>query len=177
MPVVIREKLTAIEGHAESLLTEKYTTPGGRSQEYLFILREIDGIERWLKKVSTHLQAYLKIREAVNEEAHPELVLKKIEKIIRSGELTGQSHASACLSREISAPGKREPKINNDMARHSLDSALLSKVLHKTIDLFLTYQYQNGFEEPTAREQAIMDIMGKLEAGRKAITNLPHADS
>jgi hypothetical protein len=80
--VTIREKLTAIEGHAESLLTQKYTTPGGKQQEYLFILREIDGIETWLKKISKDLYAYQKICDVIKEDAPPELVLKRIERII-----------------------------------------------------------------------------------------------
>jgi hypothetical protein len=49
---IIRQKLTAIESHAESLLTESYTIPGGKNQEYRYILREIDGIENRLRRIS-----------------------------------------------------------------------------------------------------------------------------
>jgi hypothetical protein len=49
------------------------------------------------------------------------------------------------------------------MTKYMLTAAMLSKVLHKSIDLFLKYQYESGFEEPRAREQAIMDIIGLLE--------------
>jgi hypothetical protein len=56
------------------------------------------------------------------------------------------------------------------MAKYTFDSTLLSKLLHRTIDLFLKYQYENGFEEPRAREDAIMDIIGALEQRVGAIT-------
>jgi hypothetical protein len=58
-------------------------------------------------------------------------------------------------------PTKEKGKLT-DMTKYAFDSTTLSKVLHKTIDLFLKYQYESGFEEPRAREQAIMDIIGKF---------------
>ena len=82
MPVIIRQKLTAIESHAESLLTEKYITPGGKQQEYLYILREIDAIEKRLERISKNLRAYDRICEVAGAHGPPELVLKRIENII-----------------------------------------------------------------------------------------------
>ncbi len=51
-----------------------------------------------------------------------------------------------------------------DMRRYSFDVVALSKLLNKTIDLFLRYQFTEGFEEPEAREMAITDIVGMLQA-------------
>lgn len=146
MPVIIRQKLTAIESHAENLLTEKYETPGGKQQEYLFILREIDGIEKRLKKISKDLQAYQKVCQVLDDGGPPELVLKRIENI----------------------RNEREAGLGKNSSRHTFNSAVLVKILHRTIDQFLKYQYENGFEEPRAREDAIMDVIGALEQRAQA---------
>jgi hypothetical protein len=60
------------------------------------------------------------------------------------------------------------------MAKYRCDSTSLWKVLHRAIDLFLLYQYERGFEEPRAREHAIMDILGALEQRKGPVRKLPH---
>jgi len=158
VPVIISERLTAIEGHAESLLTEKYTTSGGKNQEYLFILREIDGIENWIKKKSKDLQTYQKIVEVLKEDAPPELILKRIKRIISEDSVP-------CMGRPIPTI----KKIKDTNKKYAFDPAMLSRVLDKTIDLFLKYEYESGFEEPRARERAIIDIMGIFDQGTGAV--------
>ncbi len=48
------------------------------------------------------------------------------------------------------------------MPEISIDSDRLREVLEKTIDLFQDYQYKHGYDEPRARAEAIMDVMGTL---------------
>ena len=47
------------------------------------------------------------------------------------------------------------------MSRYVLDSEQIVSILEDTIDLFLKYQYQKGYEETGARAAAIMDTMGE----------------
>lgn len=44
----------------------------------------------------------------------------------------------------------------------SIDSNQLREILEKTIDLFQDYQYKHGYDEPRARAEAIMDVLGNL---------------
>ncbi len=56
------------------------------------------------------------------------------------------------------------------MEKYQFDSHQLQKILEKTIDLFLEYQYKRGYDEPQARSQSIMDVIGTLRGlgGRPA---------
>ncbi len=58
-----------------------------------------------------------------------------------------------------------------DMRRYSFDVVALSKLLNKTIDLFLRYQFKEGFEEPESREMAITDIIGMLQAMKSSVAH------
>ncbi len=51
-----------------------------------------------------------------------------------------------------------------NMRRYSFDVVALSKLLNKTIDRFLKYQFKEGFDEPVAREMAITDIIDMLQS-------------
>ncbi|MFP5214025.1 MAG: hypothetical protein ACLGPL_11680 [Acidobacteriota bacterium] len=50
------------------------------------------------------------------------------------------------------------------MKRFVLNSDQLSGLMDRAIDLFLKYQYGDGFDEPKARKEAIQQIMNELEA-------------
>lgn len=47
------------------------------------------------------------------------------------------------------------------MSRYILDSDQIIRILEDTIDLFLKYQYQKGYEESGARAAAIRETMGE----------------
>lgn len=53
------------------------------------------------------------------------------------------------------------------MTKYSFNAEQLTKILQKTIDLFLEYQYKHGFDEPKARAEAIMDVVGALGSSRE----------
>ncbi len=48
------------------------------------------------------------------------------------------------------------------MEKYLLSDEQLQKLMEKTIDLFLEYQYKRGYEEPLARSRAVMDVIGQL---------------
>jgi hypothetical protein len=47
--------------------------------------------------------------------------------------------------------------------KYTLDRVQLLKLLDRTIDLFLEYQYKQGYEEPKAREETLRDMMGSVD--------------
>jgi hypothetical protein len=49
------------------------------------------------------------------------------------------------------------------MPKFLIDSKQLTKILERTIDLFLDYQYKHGHDEPRARSQAIREVISSLE--------------
>ena len=49
------------------------------------------------------------------------------------------------------------------MKKYILDRGQLLKLLDRTIDLFLEYQYRQGYEEPKAREETLRDVMGSVD--------------
>ncbi|MFZ2446238.1 MAG: hypothetical protein WAW37_07770 [Syntrophobacteraceae bacterium] len=50
------------------------------------------------------------------------------------------------------------------MAKFVITSEQLKTIIERTIDLFLEYQYKHGFDEPRARAEAVMDVIGSLKA-------------
>ncbi len=57
------------------------------------------------------------------------------------------------------------------MEKYLLDSRQLETILDKTIDLFLKYQYSNGYEEPLARSRAVADVIGSLRVLKAGALN------
>lgn len=58
------------------------------------------------------------------------------------------------------------------MKKYILSTDQLSEILNTTIDQFMSYQFREGFEEPRARQEAIMDVLDLV--GRKFTgTNRP----
>jgi hypothetical protein len=49
------------------------------------------------------------------------------------------------------------------MAKFLMDSEQLTKILERTIDLFLDYQYKYGYDEPRARSEALMAVIDSLD--------------
>jgi hypothetical protein len=45
------------------------------------------------------------------------------------------------------------------MKKYVLSAEQLTKILDATIDRFMSYQFKKGFEEPRARQEAIMDVL------------------
>jgi hypothetical protein len=56
---------------------------------------------------------------------------------------------------------KLEKKIN--MKKFLIDSEQFTKILERTIDLFLDYQYKRGYDEPRARSEAILAVVHSLK--------------
>lgn len=52
------------------------------------------------------------------------------------------------------------------MRKYVLDSDQLRIILEKVIDIFLNYQFERGYDEPRARTEAIMDVIGSMRALR-----------
>ncbi len=50
------------------------------------------------------------------------------------------------------------------MKKYSVDRDQLLEIMDRTINLFLEYQYGQGFEEPRAREEALRDMLASLDA-------------
>ncbi len=48
------------------------------------------------------------------------------------------------------------------MEKYLLSDEQLQRLMEKTIDLFLEYQYKLGYEEPLARSKAVMEVIGHL---------------
>ena len=49
------------------------------------------------------------------------------------------------------------------MDKYLFSAEQLKQLIEKSIDLFLKYQYGQGYEEPMAKSAAVMDIMGSLK--------------
>jgi len=48
------------------------------------------------------------------------------------------------------------------MKKFLIDSEQLTKILERTIDLFLDCQYKRGYDEPRARSAAVLAVMHSL---------------
>lgn len=49
------------------------------------------------------------------------------------------------------------------MRKFLIDADGLTRILEKTIDLFLEYQYKHGYDEPRARSEAVMAVIESLK--------------
>jgi len=52
------------------------------------------------------------------------------------------------------------------MPKYLIDSEQLRIILEKSIDIFQIYQFERGYDEPRARTEAVMDVIGTLRALR-----------
>ena len=48
------------------------------------------------------------------------------------------------------------------MEKYLLSGEQLKKLMEKTIDLFLHYQYKHGHDEPLAKAEAVIEVIGSL---------------
>ena len=52
------------------------------------------------------------------------------------------------------------------MEKYLLSAEQLQRLMEKTIDLFLEYQYKLGYEEATAKSGAVMDMIETLKKAK-----------
>lgn len=50
------------------------------------------------------------------------------------------------------------------MKKYLLNSQQVKQLMEKAIDLFLEYQYKRGYDEPRARSEAVMEVMGSIKS-------------
>jgi septation ring formation regulator EzrA len=50
------------------------------------------------------------------------------------------------------------------MKKYLLNSQQVKELIEKAIDLFLEYQYKRGYDEPKARSEAVMEVMGSIKS-------------
>ncbi len=82
MPAYIEEKLISIKGHAKNLLKGTCHHRGGADQEYVWILQATRSIELEMERLTPTLEAFWKVKEAVEAGGDPAFIVKWIQKTI-----------------------------------------------------------------------------------------------
>ena len=82
MSEYLREKLDAIKEHVKNLVDRKPALPFALDQDYVWIIGALSGIESEVTSLEDTLEAFGRIKEAVENGGEPAFVIKRVERIL-----------------------------------------------------------------------------------------------